>query len=59
MGVMSVIYFRITPHGTDWRQPCNTFWKLVRFYADYRIKPHAPPFVVDPRQFLWVLTLRS
>ena len=32
--------------------------KLVRFYADYRIKPHAPPLVKSPRQFLWVLILR-
>lgn len=26
--------------------------RLVRFCADYRIKPHAPPLVVGPRQFL-------
>jgi len=26
---------------------------LVRFCADYRIKPHAPPLVVGSRQFLW------
>ena len=26
--------------------------ELVRFCADYRIKPHAPPLVLDPRQFL-------
>ena len=32
--------------------------KLVRFCADYRIKPHAPPLIVGPRQFLWVPTLR-
>jgi len=32
---------------------------LVRFCADYRIKPHAPPLVVGPRQFFWVPTLRS
>jgi len=25
---------------------------LVRFCADYRIKPHAPPLVVGSRQFL-------
>jgi len=33
--------------------------ELVRFCADYRIKPHAPPLVLDPRQFLWVPILRS
>jgi hypothetical protein len=26
--------------------------ELVRFCADYRIKPHTPPLVLDPRQFL-------
>lgn len=33
--------------------------RLVRFRADYRIKPHAPPLVVGPRQFLWVPILQS
>ena len=32
--------------------------KLVRFCADYRIKPHTPPLVVGSRQFLWVSILR-
>lgn len=24
------------------------FYKSVRFYVDYRIKPHIPPFVIIP-----------
>ena len=59
MRVLSVKCFHNTSHDTDWRQPCNIYLKLVRFCADYRIKPHAPPFLISSRQFLWVLILRS
>lgn len=51
-----------TPHGTSWRQPCNTCisiyypvragseicQELVRFCALFRIKPHVPPLVWAP-----------
>ena len=33
--------------------------ELVRFFALYRIKPHAPPLVMSLRQFLWVSSLRT
>lgn len=35
------------------------YQRLVRFYAFYQIKPHAPPLATNLRQFLKVSILRS